>query len=305
MNFHRNGRLTGKTVSWFHDRRELSNQHCLYCGCDVRANSTESNKEHLIARNFVPKGTMGNGAFNFIFRACKRCNDRKCNAERHVSSVTLFNGPGRHEDLRAADAAKRKAVNDFHPEKPGLAIGNSHDRHTICHTFGGGSFSFGLVSPPRVSDDEAKELSLNHVQGLFSLITTEDYLDAAKMRLLPEDQFYLFGIFPRSDWGNPQLVEVSRRVNSWECLANITSADGYFRATVRRDEAQGWFWALEWNKFLRVVGGIATGQTSLFNALPDLKWQPLSGGEGRFREEVAFQEQEDTLFSGAIEQAVP
>ena len=298
---HRGGRQTGETISWFHAQCELSNQHCLDCGCDLSAESIKSDKEHWIARNFVPKGTMTNGAFNFIFRACRHCNARKCNAERHVSSVTLFNGPGRHEDPRAALSANRKAANDFHPEKPGCTIGESHDQHTVRGTFGRASISFGFVSPPRVYADSIKELSLSQIQGLFSLITTEDYRDSAKMRLLPEDQFFLFNSFPLSDWGNPQLVELSRRVNSWECLANITSADGYFRVTVRRNGLQGWFWALEWNKFLRVIGGIAIGQSTLFQALPDLEWQQLSEGKSRFREEVAFTEHEDILFGGTCE----
>ena len=47
-------------------------------------------------------------AFNFIFRACRECNACKAHAERHVSSVTLFNSPGRQDDERAQEAALRK-----------------------------------------------------------------------------------------------------------------------------------------------------------------------------------------------------
>lgn len=90
---HRIGKLTGKTVGWYHDADDRSNRHCLYCGRDVtKASSISWNKEHLIGRSFVPTGTMGVTTFNFIFRACEECNARKAVAQRHLSSVTLING---------------------------------------------------------------------------------------------------------------------------------------------------------------------------------------------------------------------
>lgn len=101
------GKLTGKTVSWFERSGKLSNRYCLYCGVAVGGETdAPSNKEHLIGRNFVPAGSMGAEAFNFLFRACVPCNARKAVAERHVSSVTLINGPGRLQDPRAASAAE-------------------------------------------------------------------------------------------------------------------------------------------------------------------------------------------------------
>ena len=304
MNY-RVGRLTGKTISWFHYRRELSNQHCLYCGVALGVGATTpSDKEHWIGRNFVPTGTMGKEAFNFLFRACALCNGRKAVAERHISSVTLINGPGRHEDARASAVAGRKEVRDFHPDKPGVAMGESHDRHVIKGAFGPASISIGLISPPRANHDLVVELALRHVQALFSLITTEDYLDPTKMRLLPEKLVVVFGEFGRSDWGNRRLIELSKRVQAWECLANIASADGYFRATMRRHDTQGWFWALEWNKFLRIVGGIADDRRSLFDDLPDEQWWPMPDGKGRFRTEVPFADEDDDLFAGTVERSV-
>ena len=295
------GRLTGETISWFHRQRELSNQHCLYCGASLGIGATtQSGKEHWIGRNFVPTGTMSNQAFNFLFRACVKCNARKAVAERHISSVTLINGPGRHKDARAATVAANKEVRDFHPDKPGVAMGKSHDHHSISGAFGTASVSINLVSPPRANHDAVIELALSHVQGLFSLITTEDYLDAGKIRLLPARQVIVFGVFGRSDWGNPRLIEVSKRVRAWECLANVTSADGYFRAMMRRHETQGWFWALEWNKFLRVVGGIAGDQMPLFDSLPNEEWRLIPDGAGRFRAEVPLADEDDALFACTV-----
>lgn len=299
---HRIGRLTGETISWFHRERRLSNQHCLYCGAALGLGATtKSDKEHWIGRNFVPTGTMGNQAFNFLFRACTECNARKAVAERHISSVTLINGPGRHEDTRAAAVAGRKEARDFHPDKPGVAMGKSHDHHSINLALGAASISIRLVSPPRANHDAVIELALNHVQALFSLITSEDYLDAAKMRLLPARQVVVFGAYGRSDWGNPRLVELSKRVQAWECLANVTSADGYFRATMRRHEIQGWFWALEWNKFLRVVGAIVGNQIPLFENLPDEEWRLMPDGKRRFKAEMPLADGDDVLFASTVD----
>ncbi|WP_313053453.1 hypothetical protein [Pseudomonas lopnurensis] len=66
---------------------------------------------------FLPLGSMGSDAFNFLFRACVPCNTLKAVAERHLSSVTLLNGPGRQRDPQAAAASERKALNDFPPKQ--------------------------------------------------------------------------------------------------------------------------------------------------------------------------------------------
>ena len=296
------GKLTGKTVSWYEKSGKLSNRHCLYCGIAVGGESdTPSNKEHLIGRNFVPSGSMGGDAFNFLFRACVQCNSRKAVAERHISSVTLINGPGRQHDPRAAAVAERKEINDFHPDKPGVAMGRAHDTLSINSNRPGFSMSVGFTSPPRANDAAVAEIAVSHVQGLFSLLTTHNFQEASTLCLLPARQVRLMGAYGRSDWGNPHLLEVTRRTQAWSCHANIISADGYFKATMRRHETQGWFWALEWNKFLRVAGGIAHGEMELFESLPDEKWFTLPGGRDRAREEVPLPDEDDVLFIGVVE----
>src|SRR5215208_82855 len=85
----------GEPVVWYHRRPERSNHRCLYCGAFVGPGSpVASDREHLIGKNFVPAGTLRGDSFNFHFRACCECNRRKSVAEDHVSSVTLFTGPG-------------------------------------------------------------------------------------------------------------------------------------------------------------------------------------------------------------------
>jgi hypothetical protein len=127
------GKLTGETISWYAREPDFSNACCLYCGRPVSGqDAVPSDKEHLIARNFVPQGTMGGHQFNFIFRACRTCNARKANAERHVSSVTLFNSPARSVDPRAEAAASRKGKSDFHPSKKGVLVQHAHQELTTA-----------------------------------------------------------------------------------------------------------------------------------------------------------------------------
>lgn len=290
---------TGNIVSWHHRNPELSNACCLYCGQLVTGpDAVQSDKEHLIARNFGPLGSMDGHQFNFIFRACRACNARKAAAERHVSSVTLFNSPGRATDSRANAAAERKGNSDFHPGKRGVRIQDAGEELKIEMQRGDMSMSFGMSAPPRLDRSDAGEVCFSHIQGLFSLITTTDYRDPEQIRLLPQDQFIWYDMYTHQDWGNPQAVGLAHRVRDWECLANIESADGYFKATMRCSEA-GWFWALEWNKQLRLVGGIGQGPMQVFEHLPSEEWMPTP--RGRMRREVPLDPATDILFAGVVQ----
>ena len=67
---------------------------------------------------------------------------------------------------------------------------------------------------------------------------------------------------------------------------------------MRRSETAGWFWALEWNKSLRVVGGINhVGETNpLFEDLPALDWMRLPDGSGFSRRELGVPDLGNILF---------
>jgi hypothetical protein len=297
MNF-RTGRITGKTTSWYASSLDRSNACCIYCGVYLRGeNPPASDKEHLIARNFVPKGTMDCQPFNFLFRTCRQCNSRKASAERHVSSVTLFNSPGRNDDTKVDEVAIKKGKGDYHPRKPGVPIEESHEHKSFITSLGPMSVKFGMHSPPQLDKDLVGEVAFSHIQGLFTLICTEDYLDPQKMRLLPQDQFLWFDSYTHNDWGNPQAVEIANRVRNWTCLANIESAQGYFKAIMRCSD-EGWFWALEWNRHLRLLGGIATTRMKLFEDLPSEGW--ISAPQGRMRREIPLEIKDDHLFSGTV-----
>jgi len=299
-------------VNWFNRAQSKSNQYCLYCGQLVGDGSTrKSNKEHLIGRDFVPTGEFGGGdSFNFIFRACKECNDEKSAVERHISSVTLFNSPARASSPTHNELAERKASKDYHPSKKGTLIKNSGDQFNIAGTFGPANISFGVSGPPQANPDYIKFLAFRHIQGFFSLITSQNPLTVEGTSLLSSKFFFHHSSCSYADWGNPQLVEIMKRARDIPCYANITTANGFFRAIMRRsrDELGEWFWALEWNKSLRIVGAIAQPEIlpNIFRDLPDFKWTDLGmqdGAKTRMREEIPLRPEHDLLFDAQIENA--
>jgi hypothetical protein len=106
-------------------------------------------------------------------------------------------------------------------------------------------------------------------------------------------------VFPWRDWGNHQVVEIAKRVKSWPAIANIETADGYFKAIIRPHEEEGreWFWALEWNRSYRVIGGIYRDDTvpPIFADLPELNWNQVAHSK-RMRKQIPLPDDEDTLF---------
>lgn len=244
-------------VSWYRKSKNKSNQFCLYCSKFIGQNSqVESSKEHLIARNFVPSGSMTDTTFNFIFRACVECNSKKAQLERHISSVSMFNSPARAQDMGFDNLASDKASRDFHPDKKGVVV---KDAAINISSLIGKKFGAGFVAPPQLNNGYIKELSLMHIQGFYSLITTTDPASPGSTGILEPGRFWLLGAYSESDWGNPQLTEVIFRTKGWACHCNVISANGYFKVILKKGPVPSdFFWALEWNKYIRVVGAISS-----------------------------------------------
>lgn len=254
----------------------------------------------MLARNFVPRGSLTGTAFNFIFRACVECNQRKANAERHVSTVSLLTSPARAADAHADRAAVRKAESDFHPKVRGTRVKDASTQHEFHGTFGPANISFTMVAPPQLDDSQGALVACNQIQAMFSLITSVDPRTSGKTRLLPASQWKPLGAFPFQDWGNRQLQTVTQRAASWPLLAGVVTANGYFKVLIRRrDEGGGeWFWALEWNKSIRVAGVVFADEQDppLFDDLPDNEWRRISPTE-RTRRELPLGPDADSLFS--------
>lgn len=286
-------------VVWFHDQLALSNRACLYCGTYLVDGVEASDKEHLISRAFGHAESFKTGQeFNFIFRACVRCNREKSDIERHLSSVTLFNSPARSTNAVVNRSALHKAAHDFHPVER-KKVSESHSTLELASNGPGISMKFGLIAPPQPVRSHVIGLAFRHIQGLFTLVTATNPRESEGMRILTPGHFRFFGYFAHGDWGNAQLLEISRRVRDWPCLAPIDTAGGFFRAVLRRQEGERgeWFWALEWNQSLRVFGAITDrALPTAYENLPDLPWKQWDK-EHRYRQDRPLQPGEDILFS--------
>lgn len=296
-------------IIWFNKNKKKSNQYCLYCGTLVGVGSeVDSNKEHLIGRQFVPNGSFQEGSqFNFIFRACEKCNRSKSEIERHVSSISMFNAIQQFDKPAYINRAISKASADYHPTKKGVLVKDASDTHVFEFELGPLNMKFEVTSPPQLVQKYVRELSFYHIQGLFSLITSPNPLEVAGTSLLSEKYFWFHGAYNHHDWGNTELVEVAKRAKKLRCCGNINTADGNFKAvlfkTIKKPEY--WFWALEWNKYLRVIGGISGygEQPPIFDGLPEQSWKQLGkGNDGsghRIRQEFPLSD-EDILFTREV-----
>lgn len=198
-------------TNWFHKKLGKSNQYCPYCGQYIGNGNIESNKEHLIGRNFTPSVVNSGTNFNFIFRACKRCNSRKSEMERHVSSVTLFNSPSKNDDQLIFKCAENKGTNDYHPDMK-KSVRDSFSKIKGIYQ---DVFSFNFNVPPQLNREYCKQLAYYHIQGLFTLATSKDYRDKnGGMRVLikPKDFFYI-DQYIHNDWGNERLQSIIKKLS--------------------------------------------------------------------------------------------
>jgi hypothetical protein len=263
---------------------------------------TFATKEHLVGRNFVPRGSLDGGrSFNFIFNACYACNNDKSTLEGHVSAITQLMSPAVAENATFSERASAKSQGEIHPWTRRPVAESFHESTIQMRGFGLG-IGMGFVGPPQADREIVCRLALRHVQGLYALVTNADRT-VQPLTLLFPGWVYVLGYYLRSDWGNSQAIAASERVRDWTVRARIITASGYFQAMLRRDDAAvgTWFWALEWNRYMRVIGGISyDGQLpSFMRDLPDLQWvqsRTATGAIFRSRQEQPLDEARDDLF---------
>jgi hypothetical protein len=281
--------------------REPPNKQCVYCNERLDDTSVVATKEHLIGRNFVPRGSLDGGrSFNFIFNGCRDCNNDKSALEGHISAITQFMSPVVAESDAYAERALAKSQREIHPwtKRP---IVDSHHDSTIKFRGLGLGMKVTYVGPPQADHYMVNRLALRHVQGLFALVTNPDRTVEPLTLLFPGWVYVLDKYLP-SDWGNSQALAAAERTRDWTVRARIVTAGGYFQAMLRRNDAEvgTWFWALEWNRYMRVIGGISyDGPPSFMRDLPDLRWVESPSPSGailRMRQEQPLDDAKDTLF---------
>lgn len=285
-------------TNWF---RPPSNKCCLYCG-RLFDDAVATQKEHLIGRQFVPRGSFNNGrSWNFIFKACAECNNRKSRLEGHVGGITQFLSPDVASNTAYAQRSLEKAQGEHHPwTKRPIAQSLHESNLSVKGRSIGMSVSF--VGPPQLDRSQSFELALRHVQALFAFVTNADYT-SSRLRLLAASEFWPLGVYSRSDWGNIQLRAVHERTRGWKTYFHIATASDFFRFILKCSDSLPvtWYWLLEWNRVARVVGALSAPDLvpSFMTDLPQFQGVsvPAHGGAvWRVRKEVVLRDDLDDFF---------
>lgn len=289
---------------------------CPYCGRNLQSpGSIQSDAEHVIGRRFIPRGYL-DGEWNLILNSCEECNRYKARLEDGLSPISALSVVDDLEHpAEVVQDIERKLGNRnpetgavrgaTHPETS-RPVADSFVSQTVHGSFGPMSMSFTFTGPPQALGSEA-ELARFHIQGFYFLIANMDSASQTESRASTENCLYLqrgyvhpLFVLRRSDWGNEAATELAARTAGWETCLKLTTARGYFKATKRRDPTRDKspvFWALEWNRNIRVLGLIREPDNPdvIEQGLPKLQYVEL-GEALRSRQEVPLSENEDTLF---------
>jgi len=274
---------------------KLSNTTCVYCG---RPETDEEplSGEHVVSRNFVPKGSFATG-WSLILRACDSCNNEKSDLEDDISAITLLPALGTaHEEPGLAHTAARKAKGSFsrRTKKP---VSQSYEQKTIKGKPAPNlDVSLGFIVPPQLDRERVQRLAWFHLQGFWYLIS---YNEHSRTGGLITDKMVWVNDANRMDWGNSLQRSFADLTADWDTCLLGEVAYGNFRITVRRDPcgAETWAAALEWNRNKRIIGffGDLLIAQKHVNSLAPLRSEQINAY--KIREQVALNDDEDRLFA--------
>jgi hypothetical protein len=287
----------------------LHNVTCVYCGKEI--DKTNSNKEHVIGRRFVPRGSLVR-SWNLIVRACVPCNVRKSDLEDDLSAVTMqADSFGRYPaaDPDLVKEAARKAARSI-SRRTGKPVRQSAVTLSVQSSpVSGLSISATLVAPAQPDASRAAELARMQLAALFYWVTFDP---SARTGRFWSGDFFILNAALRGDWGNPHQTQFASAVQHWEPRVAVHgAASGYYGAIIRRHpRAACWSWALEWNRNYRLTGffGERVAVDAFAQDLPPLKTQVLSSDDRRttrMRLECELPENEDLLFRCDCEPGSP
>lgn len=278
----------------------LKNRTCAYCGAPFGKMLARTD-EHVIGRNFVPKGNLA-GVWNLVVFACKKCNEEKSNLENDISVISMFSSlrlSSDQIDPLISSEIGRKASGAI-SRRTGKPVVNSEENVRLSGQFGGAKISINFVAPPQIDDARICELARFHVQGFFHQMTFDW---SSRTGLFLTGDFHYWSSAPCSDWGNHKLRWFSESVLDWLPCLRADGADGYFRIHLRRHKDLAVMsWALEWNKGMRIVGFVGATE-AIEHAISSCPMRPAGivhdhGNERLvFREHVALADEQDSLFS--------
>lgn len=277
----------------------IANTLCPYCGGELRAR--DRTRDHVLARKFVPQGTLVNSA-NIGLWACSICNGLKSQLEDDISAITMLpdtNGRFARNDERLRRSSARKARGSVSAATR-KRVEHSHPRMNLNLPIQNASLNVGFTGHPEIDDERAAQLAWMQLQGFWFFQGFDRSLGWGA-RLTAAD-FHLVGLVSRADWGNPQIRAFESEMKSLDPQLHAVLAEGYFRATVRRYPGeQTLAWAVEWNEAFRCFGywGPIRACEEKAESLPALEMTFLAGDTTNgiaFRIETALAEEDDTLF---------
>ena len=274
----------------------LLNLSCPYCGVELTKEITD--REHVIARRFVPKGKL-HASWNLIVNACKQCNGIKADLENDISAITMQpDALGRFgfADPAAEVVSVRKANKSISrlTKKP---VVDSYVQAKLKMPMGQhASLTLGFVAPPKLDDNRAFDLARLQLTAFFYWMT---YQIEEKRGYWWPGAFHPITQMPRTDWGNPLALAFADAVVSWEPRVYGSTAEGFYKVAIRKHpEADCWSWAMEWNHNSRLIGFFGDSQESqnISKHFPKLgmhtNLEP-SAATIRYRGEVPLCETED------------
>jgi hypothetical protein len=280
--------------------KRLHNVVCPYCGAALTNAVRE--KEHVIGRNFVPRGKL-QAQWNLIVNACRTCNRRKSGFEDDISAITMqpdAYGKFGVDDPDLVAEARRKAARSG-SRTTGKAVKDSMSELKFSVVpMPGMSIDFSFVAPPQAENDRAYELARMQLQAFFFMIT---YNESLQRGWWWPGEFMPYLHSRKSDWGSKQWLGFMRVTRDWDTRVHAVGANEFFCCSIRRHPtAECWSWAFEWNCQHRLAGFLGNRQTAqaIVNAIPPEELSEITLGPNRFirfRADVALADDDDTLFS--------
>ena len=283
----------GRTVT-------VPSKFCGYCG--RRLTKQLRTKDHVIARKFVPQGTLQND-FNLQIFCCKKCNGIKSRLEDDLSAITMqpdLNGQYPRDDERLIKTAKRKAEGSvsFMTKRK---VSDSASNFKVGANMGNGfRIDFNFTGQPLVDEKRIRALAWFQLQGFYFFRSYNSEIGFGSY--IPHEEFFIADYLGRNDWGNPKLESFANKTKQWEPLLHLVMADGYIRGLEKKSADGVRCWALEWNESYRCFGvwGDKEKCQEFLESLEKPKMDMMVGDTTNgwaYRIETPIAEENDTLFS--------
>lgn len=277
----------------------LNNSTCIYCGIALGKNN--KNKEHVIGRKFVPKGSLNNN-WNLIVQSCIKCNTKKSALEDDISAITMQPSTSGiyadNEDL-LRDESIRKG-NKSISKLTGKPVAESYSNPELKIPFTQDlDITLSMTTPPQIILTRIYELAYMQIMAFFYYLIFNQ--DTKKGSFWPGEFFPLLYAL-RSNWGNEVHTAFMNTVVSWDLRFVGNTANDYFKWAIRKHPSETcWSWALEWNKNHRVIGFFGNQDISIEtkSKIPKLSPDYFSGNSKEYiaiKMDKSLEENDDVMF---------